>query len=60
MNPHICTLHDVGQQDGTDYLVMEYRGETLAQRLEKGPLPLEPEAFHTLTHLHFSRGFPPC
>src|SRR6202007_244348 len=41
-HPHICPLYDIGQQDGTDFLVMEYlEGETLAERLKKGPLPLD-------------------
>jgi len=40
-HPHICTLFDTGHQDDTDFLVMEYlEGETLAQRLLKGPLPV--------------------
>ncbi len=41
-HPHICTLHDVGQQDGADYLVMEYiEGQTLADRLAKGSPPMD-------------------
>ena len=41
-HPHICTLYDIGQEGDTDFLVMEYLdGETLAQRLEKGALPLD-------------------
>ncbi|HYM12977.1 MAG TPA: protein kinase [Bryobacterales bacterium] len=41
-HPHICTLHDVGEQDGAYFLVMEYlEGETLSARLAQGPLPLE-------------------
>ena len=40
-HPHICTLHDVGQEGGIDFLVMEYLdGESLLDRLRKGPLPL--------------------
>src|SRR5690348_155741 len=41
-HPQICHLYDVGSQNGTDFLVMEYlEGETLAVRLEKGRLPLQ-------------------
>ena len=41
-HPHICALHDVGREDGIDYLVMEYcDGETLAARLAKGALPVD-------------------
>ncbi|HXG71162.1 MAG TPA: protein kinase [Gemmatimonadaceae bacterium] len=40
-HPHICALHDVGRDSETEYLVMEYlEGETLADRLVKGPLPI--------------------
>jgi serine/threonine protein kinase len=40
--PHICTLYDVGEQQGTAFLVMDcLEGETLANRLKKGALPLE-------------------
>src|SRR5262245_39543 len=41
-HPHICTLHDVGEQNGTSFLVMQYlEGETLEARLRKGALPLD-------------------
>jgi serine/threonine protein kinase len=41
-HPHICALYDVGQDRGTDFLVMQYlEGETLADRLTKGPLALD-------------------
>ncbi len=41
-HPHICALHDIGQQDGIDFLVMEFlEGETLASRLDKGALPID-------------------
>jgi eukaryotic-like serine/threonine-protein kinase len=41
-HPHICTIHDVGNHEGVEYLVMEFlEGETLTDRIAKGPLPLE-------------------
>ena len=53
-HPHICTLHDVGESPGpvsASYLVMEYvAGETLAQRLQRGPLPA-PQALAYATQI---------
>jgi serine/threonine protein kinase len=46
-HPHICVLYDVGHQDGTDYLVMEYlEGQTLAGRLQRG-IPSGSATFRT-------------
>src|SRR5688572_28294616 len=61
-HPHICIVHDVGDQNGLAYLVMEYLdGETVAQRLARGPLPLSQvldyaiEMADALDHAHGER-----
>jgi Tol biopolymer transport system component len=55
-HPHICTLYDIGEHDGTEFLVMELiEGETLAARLERGRLPVADIlkiAFQTADALH--------
>ncbi len=46
-HPHICTLHDVGREGGVDFLVLELlEGESLATRLQRGPLPLDQALRH--------------
>jgi Tol biopolymer transport system component/predicted Ser/Thr protein kinase len=48
-HPHICTLHDIGRENGVDFMVMEHiEGETLADRLKKGALPLEQALRHAI------------
>src|SRR6476661_8385325 len=58
-HPNICTLFDIGEEDDTPFLVMEYlEGETLASRLINGPLPIDQvlryaiEIVNALDHAH--------
>ena len=48
-HPNICTLHDIGSDSDVDYLVMELcDGQTLADRLDKGPLPIDQTLRHAI------------
>ncbi|MFZ0798380.1 MAG: protein kinase, partial [Terriglobales bacterium] len=41
-HPNICVLHDIGSENGTDFLVMEFlEGETLSEKVKRGPLPTD-------------------
>jgi eukaryotic-like serine/threonine-protein kinase len=58
-HPHVCTLYDIAEDAGVSFLIMEYlEGETLAKRLERGPLPLSDTLRHgieicgALAHAH--------
>ncbi|HEY3191575.1 MAG TPA: protein kinase, partial [Solirubrobacterales bacterium] len=48
-HPHICTLHDIGRQDGTDFIVMELlEGKTLAARLESGQISVDEAVLYAI------------
>jgi eukaryotic-like serine/threonine-protein kinase len=48
-HPHICVLHDIGNQDGVEFLVMEHlEGETIDRRLKSGPMPLDRALDHAI------------
>jgi serine/threonine protein kinase len=58
-HPHICVIHDVGEQDGVDFIVMELLdGESLAARLARGPMrfteaaPIARAILETLAAVH--------